>query len=305
MNVSLSPPGSYLCYGDLIALEVRGIDDCHNGGFLGSENINSSTTRTTSAGSIDDAGSSTSTKYGRNQRIGNSKQDVINNRILQIAPSTEINGEIHLPSVFFMANIFEVVASIGFESPGEPVLYGSRIKLCLVSTEEYLISDNDSEFLHLLPREECEKKSNEFYFTVKPKFNVRTEGDQVNYRDYITLTDSFGRKVNCLSSSRIILSKNSGQGTGFYIVPYVPCKSVADNVMKGGDVVQFYHKVENSFLVASREKPQRVNALRHDTTILLNSKSFWCVEVIQKAITKESGRDFDLNGVVYHGSPVR
>ena len=53
-------------------------------------------------------------------------------------------GVLQPPNDFFLDNRFENVARFGFEADGEPVYYGSQVKVKPVSSQEYLFAVKDA-----------------------------------------------------------------------------------------------------------------------------------------------------------------
>lgn len=231
-----APHGTYLCYGDFIAFEAKGIEGCAHGGFLGSEDISAAT----------------------NRMMNTDSNEVIvhhhghDNLISELRPMNILPIQAHhVPPVdFFTSGIFQVIAGFGFEAAGEPVRYGSQIKLRLKATGEVLSARGDSNLLQLINNIDYEKTSNkECNFRIKTRFDTRAEGEVVYFHDLITLSDYINRSVYCTSSTRVIMVRQpSFQVTGFYLSLYGLHGEVAGKALIGGDVLQLYHRLTTSIL---------------------------------------------------------
>lgn len=222
--------GTYLSYGDFIAFEAKGIEGCAHGGFLGSEDVNAATNRMMST----DSNELIVHKHDHDHAAAEL-------RPMNISPTQSH----HTPPIdFFTANIFQVIAGFGFEAAGEPVRYGSQIKLRLKATGEVLTARGDSNLLQLINNIDYEKTSNkECNFRIKTRFDTRAEGEVVYFHDLITLSDYINRSVYCTSSTRVIMVRQpSFQVTGFYLSLYGLHREVAGKALIGGDVLQLYHR---------------------------------------------------------------
>lgn len=271
-----APSGSFLCYGDLITFEVRSIEGCPTGGFLGPEDVNNLIHRIRQE-------SQESTAQSFSAATNNTSS--FDERLLSIRPS---RGN-YPPQNFYHFNIFQVVAGFGFEAAGEPVKYGSQIKLRLKSTGEVLRAQEKSAMLQLLTSKEFEMSSNkECNFRIMPRYDTRAEGDAVYFHDLILLRDFMDRSVFCTSSTKIILTKNRAQITGFYISQFAPNKELQQRCMLAGDIIQLYHKEERCFFMANTEyaarTPEGVTVCKQEEIVLPNASSYWQVELVAPGI---------------------
>ena len=81
-----------------------------------------------------------------------------------------------------------------------------------------------------------------------PKYNIRSEGERVLYHDLIILTDFFGRDLFAFRMNKISFSPNNKESTAFRLVPFVAHEADISKSLKGGDIIQLFHKEESSLL---------------------------------------------------------
>jgi hypothetical protein len=267
---------------------------------------------TSNSSSISGDGSSSS---GANKKSNNTVQTSVSTNT---AVSYQ-NQIFQIPTDCFSANIFQIAYGVGFEAPGEPVHYGSQIKLILVSTEEFIRSNGQNDAVELVSKQDQERNSKECNFKIKSSHNVRSEGDYVYFRDLLHFVDFIGRNLYSAGSNHLKLSNQYKQKSGFRMLPYLSYRDVAEKTLKGGDIFQIYHKVEHCFLMAgtsnnrfdpSASKPQnppaggnyeqaiKLFALPQDKTTIETCSTLWQIETIP---FKNDAIDWKLPGIIVQG----
>ena len=321
MDGATAPHGTYLCYGDYILLETPIFDD-GTGGLLGLEEIEHSTSRLSVIPTREFTHVEEGRRLRRKAKHAHKDESIsvfTKKRYLGISPiyfdEKDNRTTISLPSECFNANIFQIAHSVGFEAPGEPVHYGSQIKLVLVSTQEYLRASNNSDMIEFVSKSTFEHNSSkEYNFKVKPRYNIRGEGELVLFRDLIVLSDYAGREVYTAGSNQIKLTINSSQNSGFRIVQFTSYSIIAEKCLKGGDVLQIYHKVDQCFLNVNMSNiPSSANAnnsisnnnvqisaLQQDKITIETCSTLWQVETI---LSQSLPKDWKIQGPLHHGAP--
>jgi hypothetical protein len=285
-----APNGTYLCYGDVITFEVKAIEGCPTGGFLGSEDVSNLI-----------------------QRLRSENHDIVplphmpssSNEMEERFLGIRASQGIHPPEQFYQANIFQVIPGFGFEAAGEPVKFGSQIKLRLKTTGEVLRSSERSNMLQLMTSQEYEHNSGkECNFRIGPRYETRAEGDLVYFHDLVVLRDFMDRSVYCTSSTKVIVAKSAFQVTGFYLSQYVPNQDVLRHCIVAGDVIQLYHKEERCFVMANTSyithQPEHVTVCKQDEIVLPNASSFWQLELVEPGLKASH-----LKGTLQSGTSVR
>ncbi|RYH29397.1 hypothetical protein EON65_08620 [archaeon] len=297
------PPEFLLRYGDCVVLEVAGIEGCEFGGLLGSEDSRASSEKfvvgTQSQSSLVSSNRRSSYLLPVSKKSEHEEADA---RYLGVSAIKEYNGQKKLPDHFFMQNVFQIAYGVGFEAPGQFVRYGSHIRLVLKSTKEFLHANRQSDLLELTSSRSEVTHLKECTFKIFPRYQVRTDGEYVYYKDLIVLQDLLGRDVYCTSAKTVTLNSNPQQKTGFKLVKFLSYELATNPYLTGGSTVQLYHKEESCFIIASNMKDGAVNidVYNSDTTLLESSSSYWQIETLPR-----SHREAAVTGVLHHGTPCR
>ncbi len=252
---------------------------------------------------------------GNMLHLASKKNHHVHNSTASSATSYQ-NQVFQIPPECFSANIFQVAYGVGFEAPGEPVHYGSQIKLILVSTEEFIRSNSQNDSLELISRQDQERISKECNFKLKSSYNVRSEGEFVYFRDLLYFVDFIGRSLYSAGPNHLKLSNQYKQKSGFRILPFLSHREVSDKSLKGGDIFQIYHKVDHCFLMAGMSnnrydpttKAQNVQQSHHDQvkvfalpqekTTIETCSTLWQIETIP---LKTDAIEWKLPGIIMQG----
>jgi hypothetical protein len=295
--------GRYLCYGDRIIFEISDLEGCDLGGVLGVQELKYSN-EFLNLGAHPGKFFNNNKKITVAQQFSENSNDVTRKRNFGFSAISEKNGIFQAPSNFFLNSIFGIVAGVGFEAEGEPVYYGSQVKLALTSTREYLFAGFEQ--IDFMRKEEFEKhRLKECNFKIRPRHGVRSDGEKVFYNDLIVLVDYKGRELLPLSKSKIVLRTNVQHNHGLRIGLYLSSHDISPTAVEAGDVVQLFHKVGSSYLVASPtvEDFRQVNLAAHpvvDKKFLENSVSLWQIESVPYG-----ERRLKVDGTVYQRTAFR
>lgn len=201
------------------------------------------------------------------------------------AASTHDARLLRPPHDVFVNGVMRIAASQGFEAPGEPVHYGSHIRLMNMHAGQYLCAkettsgtaaiggDRDtrngysgkssSSIIQLVSPEEMRSCDNTkaCIFRVMPRYeNLRAEGDRVMFEDLIVISHFSGRCLyRAASDRRVVMSDNPVQRTALRLYPFLHYRPYTEHALRAGMVVQFYHKVVNAFMTVDcmQRKQQR------------------------------------------------
>ena len=236
-----------------------------------------------------------------------------NKSLLAVSPFVrQKNRFVRPPHDLFVNGIMQIAPGEGFEAAGEPVFYGSHVKLVNVRSGQFLCL-RESNVLELVsPVEVRALQSKECSFKINPRYTLRSEGEHVAYEDLIILSHFSGRDLYCASESRVVLSENSAQKTALRLSPFRSYAPHAEDALKAGSIIQFYHKVQNAFMTidmtslgADIEKIRptyEVKAVVRFSTIIDKSCGFWRLETVP---TGESGKPYRVDGNIRVGSRIR
>ena len=177
---------------------------------------------------------------------------------IRIIPSRQVGKSPKNSTNFYSCCIFKIDTGVGYESAGEPVRYGSTIRLILRKTEEYIVSvasqfqtlgKESSSVLELHDLKDS-IPTNASNFTVLPSYKTKSEGEIIYYRDLIVLHDIHGKFLHAdLRSERDShVTASSTFRTFFRVLSFLSAEDTYHGYLKAGDLLRFYHRHGDSYL---------------------------------------------------------
>ena len=263
-----------------------------------------------------------------------------NKSLLAVSPFVRQENRFVLPPQdLFVNGIMQIAPGEGFEAAGEPVFYGSNVKLVNMRSGQFLCL-RDSNVLELVsPAEMRLLHSKECSFKINPRYTLHSEGEHVAYEDLITLSHFSGKTSTAPVSHVFVMSENSSRKTALRLSPFRSYAPRDDDqphdVLKAGSIIQFYHKVQKSFLTVDMTYVDKnsnygegeggkeeagggggggvqnvyhlqpiyeVKAVLRFSTIIDKSCGFWRLETVP---TGESGKPYRVDGNIRVGSRIR
>lgn len=184
-------------------------------------------------------------------------------------------------SKVFMGAIFRIAASVGYESAGQAVRYGSSIKLIFCRGDCYLSSNRKMSKVAIVTKNEFKRgKEKDFSFTVKPKYSVRADGEIVSYEDIIFLKDSFGRFISTKGNNDIVLEEDIITRCSLKMIPFVSFKHSDKNFLLGGDFISLFHQEKSCYLTCQQNKNSLIPVPFTSKSILPPfSQAIWQIEI--------------------------